>query len=322
MYQTRNKSISWDDNENSLRGLEEYVTVTNSNGCEATTLLNTTSISNSKTSSSSSRRTTRKELIQAVLNEQARLVDTKEGRNEVQQACKVAGLTPEDLIRELLRGVSYPLSKCDKHRAIQIAQKDEKEVHAYNPKCKDQWMSTNHYYSQLTSIVNQFTPNGRRRYLSMIKNKVNDWSNTSSKSISSTGTCGDRSTTSSTCGNHHQEQHLPQSHPHIPTGTRDAVGGGRYLPTGCIRNHLSKNNSIDDSITTDNHEDTDDNNEDEDDDDDDNNNHKKNDGNGVVRPPPNQQQHVRYKDTSPLKIIQQIVYETSKECENDHFCNK
>ena len=323
MYQTRNKSVLWDDNEHSLRGLEEYTGITSSDTCDC----------HSKSSTAtSSRRTTRKELIQAVLNEQTRLRDMEEGRKEVAQASKMACMTPEELIRELLRGVSCSLSKCDKQRAIQYAQKDEKEVNAYNPKWKDPWMSTNQYYNHVTSIMNQFTPNSRRRYLSMVKNKINDWSNTSNKSISSTGTCGDRSTTSSTCGNHSHE-HVPQTHSQEHTSSSRSGGITGRLRT---RTKLSRNNS-NDSVTNDNHhEDTDDkhNNFDDDDDDDvddDDDDHNEVYRHTVARQPlsshrQQQQQRtlptpIRYKDTSPLSIIQQVVYETSKEFEYDHNCN-
>ena len=320
MYQTRNKSVLWDDNEHSLRGLEEYITSSDTCDCHS-----------KSSTATSSRRTTRKELIQAVLNEQTRLRDMEEGRKEVAQASKMACMTPEELIRELLRGVSCSLSKCDKQRAIQYAQKDEKEVNAYNPKWKDPWMSTNQYYNHVTSIMNQFTPNSRRRYLSMVKNKINDWSNTSNKSISSTGTCGDRSTTSSTCGNHSHE-HVPQTHSQEHTSSSRSGGGGI---TGRMRTRtkLSRNNS-NDSVTNDNrHEDTDDkhNNFDDDDDDvDDDDDHNEVYHHTVARQPPSshrqQQQRtlptpIRYKDTSPLSIIQQVVYETSKEFEYDHNCN-
>jgi hypothetical protein len=323
MYQTRNKSISWDDNEHSIRGLEEYVNASSTDCCDATpastiasTLLNITSnASNSKAStstpsSSSTRRTSRKDVIQAVLHEQTRLRDTEEGRKELQQACgKLTNMTPEELILELLRGVSFSLSKCDKQRAIQIAQKDEKEVNANNPKWKDPWMSTNQYYTHVTALMNQFTPNSRRRHLSMVKNKINDWSNTSNKSINSTGTCGDRSTTSSTAGggNPNHPEHLPQQQSHPTSRPGGVVGRLR------TRKKISRNNSNDDSITTDNHEDTDDNFGDDDDNDDDDHNN-----NDTARP---SNQPLRYKDSSPLSIIQQIVYETSKEFDYDHYCN-
>jgi hypothetical protein len=253
-------------------------------------------------------------------------------------------MTPEELIRELLRGVSFSLSKGDKQRAIQLAQRDEKEVNAYNPKSKDSSMSTNMYYSHVTSLMNPFTPTSRRRYLSMVKNKINDWSNTSNKSISSTGTCGDRSTTSSTTGGNpshpepppqsqqqqSQKQQPPRS-PH-PSRTNVVVGVGRRLRTTTTRNKLSRNNSNEDNFTTEYHEDTNESNEDDD-------NHKNSGQNTVTSPKrrlvPNhhhhreepqqqqqQQQSLRYQDTpSPLSLIQQVVYETSREFEYDHLSN-
>ncbi len=284
MYQTRNKSIPWDENEHSLRGLEEY-----------TTAATTTTTSNHHTSSdgysdatTTSRRTTRKELIQSVLQEQTRLRDTARGRDEVVQASKMSGMPAEELIRELLRGVSCSLSKCDRQRAIQLAQKDEKEVSVYNPKWRDQLMSTTQYYNNITSIMmNQFTPTSRRRYLGMVKNKINDWSNSSNRSISSTGTCGDRSTTSSNGGHHHHHQSVH---------TRKAV---------------ARNNSVDDSVTSENNGNAEDIDEVTD----------NFDTNAVIRTPtPQPKQFPVYNNdiASPLSIIRQVVYETSKEFDYDH----
>lgn len=292
MYQTRNKSVPWDDNEHSLRGLEEYVSASSANdGLDMNT---------NKSSSSSSRRTTRKDLIQSVLNEQTRLRDTVEGRKEVMQASKVSGMTAKELIRELLRGVSFSLSKYDRQRAVQIAQKDEREVNAYNPRWKDQLMSTNQYYNNITStIMTQFTPNSRRRYLTMVKSRINDWSNTSNKSISSTGTCGDRSTTSSTNGNHGYE-HPPQPQNTV-TSLQSRSGARRRT-----RKHVLRNNSIDDSVSDNNG-----NGGDESDDNVDND-----DFYTVLQPQP--QDSIIFDKASPLSIIQQVVYETSKEFDYDH----
>lgn len=294
MYQTRNKSVPWDDNEHSLRGLEEHASASSTNdGLDMNT-----------NKSSSSRRTTRKDLIQSVLNEQTRLRDTVEGRKEVMQASKVSGMTPEELIRELLRGVSFSLSKYDRQRAIQLAQKDEREVNTYNPRWKDQLMSTNQYYNNITStIMTQFTPNSRRKYLTMVKSRINDWSNTSNKSISSTGTCGDRSTTSSTNGNHGNE-HPPQPQNTV-TSLQSRSGARRRT-----RKNVLRNNSIDDSVSDNNGNCGDESDDNIDDD----------DFYTVLQPQP--QDAIIFNKASPLSIIQQVVYETSKEFDYDHTTNR
>ena len=296
MHQTRNKSVPWDDNEHSLRGLEEYTSAcTTNDGLETNT--------NKSSSSSSSRRTTRKELIQSVLNEQTRLRDTEDGRKEVLQASKVSGMSSDELTRELLRGVSFSMSKCDRQRAIQIAQKDEKEVNVYISRWKDQFMSTNQYYNNITSIMTQFTPNSRRRYLTMVKSKINDWSNTSNKSISSTGTCGDRSTTSSTAGNHGNEL-PPQPHNTVTSlQSRSGSGGGRVR----TRTKVSRSNSNDDSVASDHNEncgnETDDNQDDDD---------------VLAALHSRPQETIMFNQASPLSLIQQVVYETSREFDYDH----
>jgi hypothetical protein len=296
MYQTRNKSIPWDDNEHSLRGLEEYTTA-------ATATIDHTSTSSTSSdghsdATTTSRRTTRKELIQSVLLEQTRLRDTARGRTEVVQASKVSGLAPEELVCELLRGISCSLSKCDRQRAIQLAQKDEKEVIVYNPKWRDQLMSTTQYYNNITSMVmHQFTPTSRRRYFGMVKNKINDWSNSSNRSISSTGTCGDRSTTSSN-------------------------GSQLHLKNVATRKAIARNNSVDDSVTSENNGTAEDIIDEVTD-------HLNT--NAVIRTPtrpPKQSFPVHNNNNdhdmvaSPLSIIRQVVYETSKEFDYDHSTSR
>jgi hypothetical protein len=167
-YETRNRTNGspWDDNLYSIRGLEEYVSSSQHTPAKTGPQMSD--------EVKSSRRATRKELIQTVINEQCRLRNSSAGREEVSLAARGLGTSEQELIAELLRGVSCSLSKMDKQRAIQFANKDEKEVGA---KC-------NH--------SNQ----NRRRYLAMVKGKINDWANTSNKSVSSVGT--ERSTTGTT----------------------------------------------------------------------------------------------------------------------------
>jgi hypothetical protein len=202
MYQTRNKALPWDDNVHSLRGLEEYYSPSHNNNHNNNSGDESDTKSSSSSSNSNGRRMMRKVLIQSVLTEQTRLQHTIQGQTEVALACRGYHMTSNELIRELIRGVSCSLSKSDKQRAIQIAQKDEKEALSIYNNCSNTY-HTNKWrdgYKQNFLTSNQ-TPNNRRRYMSMVKGKINDcWANTSNKSINSTGTCGDRSTTSSNGG--------------------------------------------------------------------------------------------------------------------------
>jgi hypothetical protein len=169
MYETRTaNSPPWDDNLYSIRGLEEYV---GSHPVSSHTPFPAAPLRHMKSGpdegAASPRRRHRQALIQAVLAEQARLQhDT--GRAEVATAAAALGNTRvADLVAELLRGVSCAQSKGDKQRALQLGQKDEKEV-------KGGGCHSN--------------GSGRRRYLAMVKGKINDWANTSNKSVGSTNT--------------------------------------------------------------------------------------------------------------------------------------
>jgi hypothetical protein len=219
MYQTRNKSVPWDDNVHSTRGLEEH-TSPNDESHNTTSISATTASNNAVPSSAATAPTsssgnpysrTRYKVIQAVLNELTRLRDTEQGRKEVCIAAKGYGISQQELRRELLRGVSCSMSKLDKQRAIQIAQKDEKEICVTN-RNNNITNFSNNILSNGISFMN-FTPNSRRKYLSMVKGKINEWSNTSNRSINS-----ERSTASSiscnnstTNTNHNNSRHRKKS---------------------------------------------------------------------------------------------------------------
>jgi hypothetical protein len=107
MYKARknNGSVAWDDNEHSIRGLEEAL---------------------SQRKDDKSRVERRREFIKAVLGEQERLKQTETGREELSIAAKALRKKESELAAELIRGVSCSLSKMDKQRAIGLALKDEK----------------------------------------------------------------------------------------------------------------------------------------------------------------------------------------------------
>jgi hypothetical protein len=296
MYQTRNKSIPWDDNVHSIRGLEEHTSSSSSshqqndesNSTSTTTTTNNTSNvttpSSKTTSLSSAYSRNRYKVIHAVLQEQTRLRDTIEGRKEVCLAAKWYGISQIELRRELLRGISCSLSKLDKQRGIQIGQKDEKEVHMMNRN-----------YTGGIAFMN-FTPNSRRRYLSMVKGKINEWANTSNKSINS-----DRSTTSSnlSLNTNNNETSVPQNHQQ------------QQQPSILFfRNNNNNNNSRHRRKSIDQNDD------DNDDDNDDNNHH---DNNIITNDDVDETITATSTTTtwrqnkSPLDIIQQVVYETSKQ---------
>jgi hypothetical protein len=180
MYEKRNaNSPPWDDNLYSIRGLEEYVSSSTGANAPSNSTMATLSASPLRHMKSmlpalpvdeghagSSRRLHRQALIQAVLSEQARL-QHETGRAEVATAAASVGTSATELVAELLRGVSCAHSKGDKQRALQLGQKDEKEVKG--------------------GCINT----GRRRYLAMVKGKINDWANTSNRSVGSTNTASE-----------------------------------------------------------------------------------------------------------------------------------
>lgn len=141
MYRTRkDNGVPWDDDLYSLRGLEEFLT-----------------------EQKKTRNDRRKEIVQAVLNEQERL-KSDEGQQELAEASDANNKTTDELLRELLRGVSCSHSKADKHRALALAMKDNKPGSSHRQ-------------------------GSARKLMKKLKNKVYAWASTSNRSMGSIEQC-------------------------------------------------------------------------------------------------------------------------------------
>jgi len=144
MYRTRkNNGVPWEDDVHSLRGLEDLT---------------------DQRKTEKPRRTKRQEYVRAVLDEQARL-KSPEGQNELNAASRAIHKPPEELLAELLRGVSCSLSKADKHRALALGMKDQR-----------------------ASGVSRH--GSARKLMKQVTSRLYGWASTSTKSL---GSCSERS---------------------------------------------------------------------------------------------------------------------------------
>lgn len=174
MYRARrNSGAAWNDDEESVRGLEESLS------------------KDGKLQHRILHRNT-------VLSEQRRL-RTPEGREELCAAAKSIHQHPQDLQAELLRGVSCAASKQDKHRALALALKDQKlaignsmsarqllrrvktKLAQWSPSLPSSARSLGNT-STTTSSSNTSTPTGSRSCL--VNNNNNNSSNRSINSAS------------------------------------------------------------------------------------------------------------------------------------------